>query len=252
MSTAMIEACGLVKRHGALEVLRGASLSVSRGEVAAVIGPSGSGKSTLLRCLNGLERFDDGAVTVDGLTVDARTRGAARSLLGRQVCRKVGMVFQSFNLFAHQTVLQNVIEAPVHVLGQPVDVATARARALLDRVGLLDKLGAMPRELSGGQQQRVAIARALAMNPQAILFDEPTSALDPRMTSEVLAVITDLARDGLTMIVVTHAMRFARHVATTVHVFDGGRVVESGPPEQIFDEPHHEATRMLLSEAVAA
>jgi polar amino acid transport system ATP-binding protein len=252
MSTGMIVADGLVKRHGALEVLRGVCLSVRRGEVAAVIGPSGSGKSTFLRCLNGLERFDAGRVTVDGLTIEAQARGPACSAVARQVCRKVGMVFQSFNLFAHRNVLQNVIEAPVYVLGQPVEQAEARARALLDRVGLADKLTAMPRELSGGQQQRVAIARALAMSPQAILFDEPTSALDPRMTAEVLAVITDLARDGLTMVVVTHAMRFARHVAHTVHVLDGGRVVESGTPDQVFEEPRHEATRMLVSEALAA
>jgi polar amino acid transport system ATP-binding protein len=162
------------------------------------------------------------------------------------------MVFQSFNLFPHLSVLRNVIEAPVCVLRLPPDQAEARARALLDRVGLLDKLHAMPRELSGGQQQRVAIARAMAMEPQAILFDEPTSALDPRMTGEVLAVMTDLARDGLTMIVVTHAMRFARQVAHTVHVFDGGLVVESGPPDQIFDAPRETATRLLVEETAAA
>ena len=250
--TAMIEVSGLVKRHGALEVLCGVDLCVSPGEVAAVIGPSGSGKSTFLRCLNGLEPFQGGCVTVDGLRLDAATPASARNGVQRQVCRKLGMVFQSFNLFAHQTALQNVIEAPVHVLGLSRAEAEARARALLARVGLADKLDAMPRELSGGQQQRVAIARALAMDPRAILFDEPTSALDPTMTAEVLAVITDLAHDGLTMIVVTHAMRFARQVATTVHVFDGGRVVESGPPAQVFDAPAHEATRKLVKEAVAA
>ena len=162
------------------------------------------------------------------------------------------MVFQSFNLFPHRTVLQNVTEAPIHVLGLDPDQAEARARRLLDRVGLADRLHAMPRQLSGGQQQRVAIARALAMEPRAILFDEPTSALDPRMTAEVLAVMADLARDGLTMIVVTHAMRFARQVAHTVHVFGDGRVIESGPPAQIFEEPHEEATRLLLSEVQAA
>jgi ABC-type polar amino acid transport system ATPase subunit len=248
----MIEASEVWKRHGTLEVLKGVCLSVGRGEVAVVIGPSGSGKSTFLRCLNGLERFDRGSVAIDGLTIDAGLRASHRAAAARQVRRKVGMVFQSFNLFAHQTVLQNVMEAPVHVLGLSVDAAQARARALLDRVGLIEKLHARPRELSGGQQQRVAIARALAMEPRAILFDEPTSALDPRMTGEVLAVMTDLARDGQTMIVVTHAMRFARLVAHTVHVFDGGRVVESGPPGQIFEEPREEATRQLLSEVVAA
>jgi polar amino acid transport system ATP-binding protein len=245
----MIEATEVWKRHGSLEVLKGVCLTVGRGEVAAIIGPSGSGKSTFLRCLNGLERFDRGTVAVDGLQLDA---GTHRATAARQVCRKLGMVFQSFNLFAHQTVLQNVVEAPVHVLGLAASAAEARARALLDRVGLLDKLHAMPGQLSGGQQQRVAIARALAMEPQAILFDEPTSALDPHMTGEVLAVMTDLARDGLTMIVVTHAMHFARKVAHTVHVFDGGRVVESGSPAQIFEEPREEATRLLLAETVAA
>ena len=248
----MIAVNELWKRHGALEVLKGVCLEVNRGEVAAIIGASGSGKSTFLRCLNGLERFDKGCVTIDGLALDAEARSALRTPVVRQVCRKVGMVFQSFNLFPHLSVIQNVVEAPVQVLGLPREQAEAGARRLLDRVGLLDKLHAMPRQLSGGQQQRVAIARALAMNPQAILFDEPTSALDPRMTGEVLAVITDLARDGLTMIVVTHAMKFARQVAHTVHVFDGGRVVESGTPTQVFEQPREEATRLLLGEALAA
>ena len=162
------------------------------------------------------------------------------------------MVFQSFNLFPHRTALENVMEAPIYVLGLDRDRAEERARRLLDRVGLSDRLHAMPRQLSGGQQQRVAIARALAMEPQAILFDEPTSALDPRMTAEVLAVMTDLAGDGLTMIVVTHAMHFARRVAHTVHVFGDGRVIESGPPEQIFEDPREEATRLLLSNVQAA
>lgn len=248
----MIEADGVWKRHGAFEVLRGTSMSVRRGEVAALIGPSGSGKSTFLRCLNGLERFDRGVVRVDGLEIGPAARGSHRAKTVCQVCRKVGMVFQGFNLFAHLNVLQNLIEAPVHVLGTDPAAAEERARALLDRVGLIDKLHAMPRQLSGGQQQRVAIARALAMGPEAILFDEPTSALDPRMSNEVLAVMTDLARDGLTMIVVTHAMRFARQVAHTVHVLDGGRVVESGPPDQVFGDPKQEATRQLISESLAA
>lgn len=248
----MIEAQRLVKRHGSLEVLRGVDLAVDQGEVAVIIGPSGGGKSTFLRCLNGLERFQGGRVTVNGIAIDADTPLSARTTTLRRVCREVGMVFQGFNLFPHLSVLRNVIEAPVCVLGLSPDAAEARATALLDRVGLLDKRDAMPRELSGGQQQRVAIARALAMEPLAMLFDEPTSALDPRSTGEVLAVMTDLARDGLTMIVVTHAMRFARQVAHTVHVFDGGRVVESGPPGQIFEEPREEATRLLLTEAVPA
>jgi len=248
----MIEVNDLVKRHGTLEVLRGVTLSVDSGEVAAIIGPSGSGKSTFLRCLNGLETFQGGTVTIDGLHWGVETPASARGRILRAVRGMVGMVFQSFNLFPHRTVLQNVTEAPIHVLRLDPDQSEARARRLLDRVGLADRLHAMPRQLSGGQQQRVAIARVLAMEPRAILFDEPTSALDPRMTAEVLAVMADLARDGLTMIVVTHAMRFARQVAHTVHVFGDGRIVESGPPAQIFEEPHEEATRLLLSEVQAA
>jgi polar amino acid transport system ATP-binding protein len=248
----MIDVVGLVKRHGPLQVLRGVTLSVARGEVAAIIGPSGGGKSTFLRCLNGLEPFQGGAITIDGLRLDSDTPTATRERLLRRIRLDVGMVFQSFNLFPPRTVLQNVTEGPVHVRGLSQDEAEAKARQLLDRVGLADRLGAMPRQLSGGQQQRVAIARALAMEPQAILFDEPTSALDPRMTAEVLAVMSDLASDGLTMVVVTHAMRFARQVAHTVHVFGDGRVIESGSPSQIFEDPLQEATRMLLSEVQAA
>jgi polar amino acid transport system ATP-binding protein len=248
----MIEVVDLVKRYGSTEVLRGVNLGVSRGEVATIIGPSGSGKSTFLRCLNGLETFQSGCVTVDGLRLDGHSRSSDWARIHRQVCRRVGMVFQSFNLFPHRTALQNVMEGPVYVIGLKVAEAEERARRLLDRVGMLDRLHAMPRELSGGQQQRVAIARALAMDPQAILFDEPTSALDPRMTGEVLAVMTDLAADGLTMIVVTHAMQFARRVAHTVHVFGDGRVIESGPPGQIFDDPQQESTRNLLASVRAA
>jgi len=247
----VIEVTDLIKRHGAIEVLRGVNLAVARGEVAVIIGPSGSGKSTLLRCLNGLESFQSGCVTIDGLRIEALSRSSDRTI-HRQVCLRAGMVFQSFNLFPHRTALQNVMEGPVYVLGLSRDIAEARARRLLDRVGMSDRLGAMPGQLSGGEQQRVAIARALAMEPQAMLFDEPTSALDPRMTAEVLAVITDLAGDGLTMIVVTHAMPFARRVAHTVHVFGEGRVIESGPPGQIFDNPHEEATRNLLAAVQAA
>ena len=248
----MIEVDGLVKRHGTLDVLRGVSLRVARGEVAAIIGPSGGGKSTFLRCLNGLEPFHGGSITIAGHNLGASDPARQRHQTLGQVRRRVGMVFQGFNLFPHRTVLGNVTEGPVQVLRLPVAEAEVRARALLDRVGLADKVHARPRELSGGQQQRVAIARALAMQPEAILFDEPTSALDPRMTTEVLAVMADLARDGLTMVVVTHAMRFARQVAHTVHVFGEGRVVESGPASQVLEQPGHEATRMLLAESQAA
>ena len=247
-----IRAIGLVKSHGALEVLRGITLDVGRGEVAAIIGPSGGGKSTFLRCLNGLERFQGGSVEVEGtaLSAGATSRDRDKELL--LIRRKVGMVFQGFHLFPHLSVLGNVAEAPRCVLGLCRDEAEARARGLLDRVGLAAKLDARPGQLSGGQQQRVAIARALAMYPSAILFDEPTSALDPRMTGEVLAVMEDLARDGQTMIVVTHAMSFARQVAGTVHVFGGGVVVESGPPNQIFEAPETEAARLFLAETRVA
>jgi polar amino acid transport system ATP-binding protein len=248
----MIDVVELVKSHGANKILRGVNLNVARGEVAAIIGSSGSGKSTFLRCLNGLESFESGCVTIDGLRCEPKSRSRDWSSIQRQVCLKVGMVFQSFNLFPHRTAIQNVMEAPIYVLGLSRAAAEERARGLLDRVGMSDRLNALPRQLSGGQQQRVAIARALAMQPQAILFDEPTSALDPRMTAEVLAVISDLAGDGLTMIVVTHAMQFARRVAHRVHVFDEGRVIESGPPVQIFDDPVHESTRKLLSALQAA
>jgi polar amino acid transport system ATP-binding protein len=248
----MIDVVDLVKRHGTTEILRGVSLTVSRGEVAVIIGPSGSGKSTFLRCLNGLEPFQSGLITIDDIRFGDKSRSRDWGRIHREICRRVGMVFQSFNLFPHRTALQNVMEGPVYVLGIPVAAAEERGRRLLDRVGMSDKLHALPRQLSGGQQQRVAIARALAMEPQAILFDEPTSALDPRMTAEVLAVMTDLAGDGLTMVVVTHAMQFARRVARTVHVFGDGRIMESGPPGQIFDDPQHEATRNLLSAVAAA
>ena len=248
----MIEVSGLVKWHGLVPILKGINLSVRRGEVATIIGPSGSGKSTFLRCLDGLETFQEGVVTIDDLRVDARAGKAERAAIQRQVCLKVGMVFQSFNLFPHRTALQNVIEGPVHVLGLDPREAVARARRLLDRVGMGNRLDALPAQLSGGQQQRVAIARALAMRPRVILFDEPTSALDPRMTLEVQAVMTDLASDGLTMVVVTHAMHFARRISHTVHVISEGRIVESGPPTQIFEDPGQEATRTLLSEVLAA
>jgi polar amino acid transport system ATP-binding protein len=245
----MISVHGLVKRFGPTPVLDGVSLAVPRGEVAAIIGPSGGGKSTLLRCLNGLTPFDAGQVQVDDTCLRAGPyrRGDAGPL--RRLRRKVGMVFQHFNLFPHLTALENVLCGPRYVLGQHRDQAEPLARQLLDRVGLGAKADAMPEHLSGGQQQRVAIARALAVQPEAILFDEPTSALDPRMAGEVLAVITDLARTGLTLVLVTHALHFARQVAHTVHVMHDGRVAESGPPVQVFDAPRHPATRAFLEHA---
>jgi ABC-type polar amino acid transport system ATPase subunit len=223
-------------------------MHVARGEVAVLLGPSGGGKSTLLRAINGLETFDVGRIEVDGVALGPEP-GPARDESLRKIRRRVGMVFQQFNLFPHRTVLGNVIEAPIHVLGKSRDEAVTLARTLLERVGLADKLDAMPGHLSGGQQQRVAIARALAMEPEAILFDEPTSALDPRMTAEVISVVTDLARSGQTMLVVTHAMGFARNVATTVHILHAGRVAESGPPEQIFENPREEVTKQFFSHA---
>ncbi len=242
----MIEVRHLVKFHNSLRVLDGVSLTVGRGEVAVIVGPSGGGKSTLLRCINGLETFEQGEVRVEDIVL--RTNGSAEGEdTLRQLRRRVGMVFQQFHLFPHLRVMDNVMSGPMWALGKPRGEVEATARRLLERVGMSDKLDAWPEQLSGGQQQRVAIARALAMRPQAILFDEPTSALDPRMSGEVLRVIADLADEGQTMVVVTHAMSFARRVADTVHVMHQGRVAESGPPEQIFSQPRHEATRAFLA-----
>ena len=245
----MIAVENLVKDHGTLRVLDGISMTVDRGQVAAIVGPSGGGKSTLLRCINGLERFQSGQMSINGSILKADQPEPERAEALKAIRRRVGMVFQGFNLFPDRTVLGNVTEAPRQVLGLSRAEAEARAEGLLDRVGLKSKLRARPGDLSGGQQQRVAIARALAMQPEAILFDEPTSALDPRMTAEVLAVIADLARDGMTMLVVTHAMTFARRVADLVFVFGGGKVVESGPPSQIFDAPADPVTRAFLDQS---
>jgi ABC-type polar amino acid transport system ATPase subunit len=242
----MIEVRGLVKQHGELSVLRGVSLSVRPGEVAAIIGPSGGGKSTLLRCINGLEHFQDGEVQVGDLCLRA---GACESATLQNLRRRVGMVFQQFHLFPHLSVLENVMSGPLYAQSRPRAEVEPEARALLARVGLGDKANVRPELLSGGQQQRVAIARALAVKPEAILFDEPTSALDPRMAIEVLRVMEDLAKGGQTMIVVTHAMSFARRAATTVHVMEGGIVAESGPPAQVFGAPRSEATKAFLHEA---
>src|SRR5215471_10227978 len=244
----MIETRDLHKNHGSLKVLRGVSLRVEFGEVAAIIGPSGGGKSTFLRCLNGLEAFQSGEVRIADYVLSPNNDGAENKDCLRAVRRELGMVFQQFNLFPHLTVLGNVIEAPIRVLKLKRDEALDRAKKLLERVGLAEKINVRPDKLSGGQQQRVAIARALAMQPKAMLFDEPTSALDPRMTAEVLAVMADLAASGQTMIVVTHAMNFARRAAKTVYVFQDGLVAESGPPEQIFEAPQQAGTREFLRE----
>lgn len=245
----MLSICNLHKRHGDREILKGASLDLTPGSVGVLIGLSGSGKSTLLRCVNGLESFEAGEIHVAGqnLSADLTYRARQQALLG--IRRRVGMVFQQFHLFPHLSALENVIEAPTHVLGKPREQAISEGKALLDRVGLGDRLDSMPAQLSGGQQQRVAIARSLAMRPDLILFDEPTSALDPQMTAEVLAVMTDLAKDGQTMLVVTHAMGFARRVANEVHVMSDGVIVENGPPQQVFESPQQQATKDLLQQA---
>jgi ABC-type polar amino acid transport system ATPase subunit len=245
----MIDVRKLVKSHGPLRVLDGVSLSVRRGEVATVIGPSGGGKSTLLRCINGLEMFEAGEIQVDDVRLAPGAGRAEMAETLRTLRRRVGMVFQQFHLFPHMTVLDNVLAGPLYVLGRKREEVEPEARQLLERVGLEEKLAAMPEQLSGGQQQRVAIARSLAMKPEAILFDEPTSALDPRMAAEVISVIADLAKSGQTMIVVTHAMGFARNVSHTVHVMHAGRMAESGPPAQIFENPHEEVTRVFLAQS---
>ncbi len=247
----MIEMQDVKKRFAEQEILRGITLSVAKGEVCVLLGSSGSGKSTLLRTINGLESFDEGRIVVDGIVLGPASK-PDRELALAQIRRRVGMVFQQFHLFPHRTAIENVIEAPIHVLKQPRDEAIENAKQLLHRVGLGDKCQARPAHLSGGQQQRVAIARTLAMNPAAILFDEPTSALDPRMTVEVTSVMADLAADGQTMIVVTHAMGFARKVAHRVHVLHLGQIAESGTPQQIFESPRHPATRELLAQTELA
>jgi ABC-type polar amino acid transport system ATPase subunit len=230
---------GVIKRFGAFEALKGIDLEVSEGEVLCIIGPSGSGKSTLIRCINLLETYEEGEITVDAIPVrEGRTLQAVR--------REVGMVFQSFNLFPHLTVLRNVMLAPMRVRGLSAEMAEARARELLARVGITEQAEKYPAQLSGGQQQRVAIARALAMEPKVLLFDEPTSALDPEMVGEVLDVMRSLARTGVTMIVVTHEMGFARQVGDRVLFMDGGLIVETGTPEQLFDAPREERTRAFL------
>ncbi|MFF0497984.1 amino acid ABC transporter ATP-binding protein [Nocardia aobensis] len=247
----MIRAERVCKNFGALQVLQGVSLEVARGQVMCLIGPSGSGKSTFLRCINHLERVNAGRLYVDGDLVGYRERGGKLyELRPRESARQrrdVGMVFQHFNLFPHRTALANVVEAPIHVKKISRSKAVARARELLDRVGLADKADAYPAQLSGGQQQRVAIARALAMDPKLMLFDEPTSALDPELVGEVLTVMRELAQSGMTMVVVTHEMGFAREVADQLVFMDGGVVVEAGNPREVLANPQHERTQAFLS-----
>jgi len=248
----MIRVQELFKRHGTLDVIKGISLEVSRGDVAAIIGPSGGGKSTFLRCINALERFQGGTIKIGNHTLTPDTHPNRDAKLLQEVRKRVGFVFQQFNLFPHRSVLDNLVEAPITVNGESRDSAETRGMELLRRVGLESKAKSWPRDLSGGQQQRVAIARTLCMQPECILFDEPTSALDPVMAGEVLKVITDLAEADQTMIVVTHSMAFAREVCDHVHVFAGGYDVEFGPPAQVFEDPQHETTRAFLKQAARA
>jgi len=242
----VIRVSNVSKSFGKLKVLQNVSLEVKQGEVVVIIGPSGSGKSTLLRCLNHLEVIDEGSITINGFTI-GNGKHHARAKEIYRLRQGIGMVFQRFNLFPHMTALENVIEGCITVKGMPVKEAREKGMALLAKVGVADKADAYPSQLSGGQQQRVAIARALAMEPQIMLFDEPTSALDPELVGEVLAVMKDLAREGMTMVVVTHEMGFAREVADRVIFMDGGRILEEGTPEVIFNEPKHPRTREFLS-----
>jgi polar amino acid transport system ATP-binding protein len=250
----MVDARQVRKHFGRLEVLRGIDLTVNQGEVLCLIGPSGSGKSTFIRCINHLEKIDGGELFVDGELVGYRQNGnRLHELRDREVCgmrSRIGMVFQRFNLFPHMSVLDNVISGPVWVKKEPVAATRERAKGLLERVGLADKVDNYPNQLSGGQQQRVAIARALAMEPKLMLFDEPTSALDPELVGDVLDVMRSLAHDGMTMIVVTHEMGFAREVGDTVVFMDSGVVVESGDPKVVLTSPRHERTRSFLSKVL--
>ncbi|MET0198703.1 amino acid ABC transporter ATP-binding protein [Rhodococcus sp. RS1C4] len=247
----MVKAQQVCKNFGALQVLKGITLEVDKGQVLCMVGPSGSGKSTFLRCINHLEQVNAGRLYVDDELVGYEEKNGKLYELhpkrAAQQRRDIGMVFQHFNLFPHRTALDNIVEAPTQVKGIKKKDATARAKELLDRVGLADKADAYPAQLSGGQQQRVAIARALAMDPKLMLFDEPTSALDPELVGEVLGVMKELARDGMTMVVVTHEMGFAREVADQLVFMDGGVVVESGDPRSVLSNPQHERTQAFLS-----
>ena len=250
----MVEAQQVCKDFGALSVLKGVTLSVAPGEVLVLVGPSGSGKSTFLRCINHLETVSAGRLYVDGVLVGYReSRDRLYEMPAREASRQrrdIGMVFQHFNLFPHRTALENITEAPIHVRKLRKSAAVERARDLLHQVGLSDKADAYPAQLSGGQQQRVAIARALAMDPKLMLFDEPTSALDPELVGEVLAVMKKLAGAGMTMIVVTHEMGFAREVADQLVFMDDGVIVETGPPREVLGNPAHERTRAFLSKVM--
>ncbi|WP_033260289.1 MULTISPECIES: amino acid ABC transporter ATP-binding protein [Kitasatospora] len=250
----MVRAEGVHKSYGQVEVLKGIDLEVRPSEVFCLVGPSGSGKSTFLRCINHLEKINAGRLYVDGELVGYRQKGdRLYELKDREVALKrqdIGMVFQRFNLFPHMTALENIVEAPLRVKKENRAEARERATALLERVGLADKAGSYPSQLSGGQQQRVAIARALAMRPKLMLFDEPTSALDPELVGEVLDVMRGLAEDGMTMIVVTHEMGFAREVGDALVFMDGGVVVESGHPREVLGDPKHERTRAFLSKVL--
>ena len=249
----MIRASNLYKSFDAQPLFRGINLSIEKGEVVVCIGPSGSGKSTFLRCINGLEGFERGELEIDGIQIHSinMKRPSAHDMeMLQRVRLKVGMVFQQFNLFPHMTVRENIIEAPMRVLGMEKTDAERKAIELLARINLLHKIDSYPGELSGGEQQRVAIARALAMSPEAMLFDEPTSSLDPEMVGEVLAVIKDLVNDGMTTVIATHEMDFAREVADRVVVFDKGEIVETGPPGKIFTNPDTERTRTFLTRVI--
>ena len=250
MSNPMLRAQDVHKRFGPVEVLKGVSLDIEKGEVVAVIGPSGSGKSTFLRCLNHLETVNRGRIEIEGETlVTSDANGVPHYVPDadiRRICGKMGMVFQHFNLFPHLTVLQNIIEAPITVKGLARELIVPKAEALLRKVGLFDKRDSYPSRLSGGQKQRVAIARALAMEPDIMLFDEPTSALDPELTGEVLRTMRELAEEHMTMLVVTHEMAFAREVASRVVFMDAGEILESRPSRELFAAPEHPRTRAFL------
>lgn len=241
----MIESRNLTKKFGKLTVFENLNINVKKGEVLVIIGPSGSGKSTFLRCLNHIEIPTDGEVFVEGKKLNIKNKKELRKTI-----EKVGMVFQNFNLFPHKTVLQNIMEAPLTVKKENKEEVLQKAEKLLEKVGLKDKANVYPSKLSGGQKQRVAIARALAMNPDIMLFDEPTSALDPELVGEVLIVMKDLAKEGITMVVVTHEMGFAKEVADRVIFMDGGKIIEEASPQQIFTTPKHKRTREFLNKVI--